>query len=165
VSDLRWTPRPLPLRYPDFTPQCSTSCPWLGHNPIGCTHPKGAREDDTCHPAVILDALESEGRKRARDSWREKLSACVKLAAEAIEPCPECATLRAENERLTREVDRLTHCHVCGDCLDILDGRCELHANIEDETDYWHQGGERFECDCSWCKANAVLNAKEIDHA
>jgi hypothetical protein len=114
VSDLRWTPRPLPLRYPDFTPQCSTSCPWLGHNPIGCTHPKGAREDDTCHPAVILDALESEGRKRARDSWREKykLSACgehMALVALGIAPSDEqFVTLRADNERLAAEVERLT---------------------------------------------------------
>lgn len=80
----------------------------------------------------------------------------------------ECKTLLAmarECIKLRAEVDRLSTCHVCGDCLDIEDGRCELHANIEDETDYWNKGGERFECGCSWCKANEALNAaKEKEH-
>jgi len=68
------------------------------------------------------------------------------------------AELEAELARSRIEVDRLTYCHVCGDALDIIDGRCELHANVEDETDYWHQGGERFECGCEYCKANDAGN-------
>jgi hypothetical protein len=135
------------------------------HNGSGLTLDRGTLESLL---SMAREALLARDARPMLDGWRDGraiCAACVKLAAEAIEPCPECATLRAENERLTREVDRLTHCHVCGDCLDILDGRCELHANVEDETDYWHQGGERFECECSWCKANEALNAKEPDHA
>jgi hypothetical protein len=101
-----------------------------------------------------------------RDEWNACIPQWITALLARLEVArSELRTLRAENERLAHELDRHTHCHVCGDCLDILDGRCELHANVEDETDYWHQGGERFECECSWCKANEALNAKEPDHA
>ncbi|MFA4900849.1 MAG: hypothetical protein WC563_15125 [Brevundimonas sp.] len=55
---------------------------------------------------------------------------------------------------LEAEIARRDHCHVCGDCLVVLeDGRCESHGCIDD-------GEVDMDCECLWCKARTTKGGR-----